>query len=174
MRWVFLDRITDLQPGLEATGLKAISGEADYFREHFPDFPVMPGVLLLEALAQLSGKLLEATVLQQRGLWVWPILSMMDKVKFKQFVRPGQTVQLHTKLVELRDESGLCRVRATVDGKQTTSAEQIFVFDPAGLDTEEGRRKLARHEDLAFTIAWEGWPRFVASLPAASRPPGKD
>lgn len=170
MRWLFLDRITDLQAGVEASGIKAISGEADYFRDHFPDFPVMPGVLLLEALAQLSGKLLEVTVLRDRQLWVWPIISMMDKVKFRQFVRPGEVVQLHARLVDLRDESGLCRVKAAVNGRVTTSAEQIFVFDPAGLDTEEGRRKLARHEGLAFSLLWDGWPAFAATLPPSCRP----
>ena len=165
MRWIFLDRITDIEVGAEASGIKVVSGEADYFRDHFPDFPVMPGVLLLEAMAQLSGKLLELTLLQTRGMWVWPILSMMDRVKFRHFVRPGDLVVLHTRLLDLREESGRCRVRASVRGQVTTSAEQIFVFDPEGLDTEEGRRKLALHESRVLSLLWSGWPDFAASLP---------
>lgn len=169
MRWVFLDRITEVVVGERATGLKGISGEADYFREHFPDFPVMPGVLLLEAMAQLSGKLLELTVLRDRQLWCWPILSMMSKVKFRHFVRPGDVVDLSTRLLDLRDESGLCQVRAKVGGRMVASAEQIFVFDPAGLDTDEGRRKLALHESRAFGLLWDGWPEFAEQLPPELR-----
>ncbi len=165
MRWSFVDRISELRVGEEATGLKCVAGEAAYFRDHFPDFPVMPGVLLLEALAQLSGKLLEVTVLQERGLWVWPIISMMDRVKFRHFVRPGDQVVLHSRLLDLRDESARCEVRATVGRRATTSAEQIFVFDPAGLDTEAGRRKLAQHESRALSQLWEGWPDFARGLP---------
>ncbi len=164
MRWSFLDRITLLEPGRKAVGLKGISGEAEYFRDHFPDFPVMPGVLMLEALAQLSGKLLEVTVLEERGIWVWPIISMMDRVKFRQFVRPGDQVELTSELVDLRDESARCKVSARVGGRVTTSAEQIFVFDPSGLDTEEGRRALAEYESRVLKILWDGWEDFVSSL----------
>jgi hypothetical protein len=58
-----------------------------------------------------------------------------------------------------------------VGGKVVVTAEQIFVFDPAGLDTEEGRRKLARHEGVAFSLLWEGWPTFLGTLPSGCQPP---
>jgi 3-hydroxyacyl-[acyl-carrier-protein] dehydratase len=165
MRWIFLDRILSIEAGVEASGLKMVAAEADHFREHFPDFPVMPGVLILEALAQLSGKLLEVTLLRDQHIWVWPIISMMDKVKFKKLVRPGDVIHLHTRLLDLRDESARCQVRALVEGKVVTTAEQIFVFNPEGLDTDEGRQKLALHEGLALSILWKGWADFSASLP---------
>lgn len=169
MRWVYVDRIEELEIGVRAVGHKAVSGEAGYFRDHFPGFPVMPGVLLLEALAQLSGKLLEVTVLRDRSLWVWPIISMMDRVKFRQFVRPGETVRLESRLLDLRDESGRCSVRASVGGRATTTAEQIFVFDPEGLRGEQARRELAMHESKALSLLWAGWDDFAAGLPPHCR-----
>ena len=59
MRWSFLDKIIELTPGEHAIGAKGVAGSEDYFADHFPDFPVLPGVLQVEALAQLSGKLVE-------------------------------------------------------------------------------------------------------------------
>ena len=117
MRWCFLDRIDELVPGERASGRKGVASSEDYFADHFPDFPVMPGVLQVEALAQLSGKLIEVTVFEQRGHWVWPILSMVKKAKFRRFVRPGDPLVLTSDLHMLRDESAVCKVKAKSTAK---------------------------------------------------------
>lgn len=163
MRWIFLDRILEVQPGKRAVGLKTATRSEDFFADHFPGFPVVPGVILLEALAQLSGKLLELTILEERGFWSWPIFSMADKVKFRRFVRPGDQVRLETELLSLALESAQCRVRALVDGRQVTTAEQTFVFDPAGLSDDQGRRLLEEHERKQFKVLWDGWPEYCAA-----------
>jgi len=161
---MFLDRILEIETGRRAVGLKTASRSEDFFADHFPGFPVVPGVLLLEALAQLSGKLLELTILEERGFWSWPIFSMADKVKFRRFVRPGDLVRLETGLLSLAPESAQCRVRALVEGRVVAQAEQTFVFDPEGLGEEEDRRLLEEYEKKQFKILWDGWPGYLARL----------
>lgn len=163
MRWILLDRIVEMEPGSRAAGLKAATRSEDFFADHFPGFPVVPGVLLLEALAQLSGKLLEVTILEQRHFWSWPIFSMADKVKFRRFVRPGDQVRLESEILSLSHESAQCRVRALVDGKPVTNAEQTFVFDPAGLDSDAGRARLEMHEREQLSVLWDGWKDWIAA-----------
>jgi 3-hydroxyacyl-[acyl-carrier-protein] dehydratase len=167
VRWIFLDRITELEPGSKAVGYKTATRSEDFFADHFPGFPVVPGVILLEALAQLSGKLLELTLLQERHLWSWPIITMADKVKFRKFVRPGQLVRLETKITDLSVDYAQTRVQAFVEDVRVTSADQTFVFDPRGLDTEAGQDRLEVHEREQFKILWEGWPEWIAGYEAS-------
>jgi len=93
MRWVFLERIDELVPGERIRGVTTFPPELEIFDDHFPGWPVVPGVLLLEALAQLAGKAIGYTVRLHRGDWPFPILSLLRGVKFRRFVRPGQQVQ---------------------------------------------------------------------------------
>jgi len=161
---MFLDRILEIDTGRRAVGLKTASRSEDFFVDHFPGFPVVPGVLLLEALAQLSGKLLELTILEERGFWSWPIFSMANKVKFRRFVRPGDLVRLETELIAIAPESAQCKVRALVEGRVVAQAEQTFVFDPEGLGEEDDRRLLEEYERKQFKILWDGWPEWDAAL----------
>ena len=157
MRWSFLDKIIELTPGEHAIGAKGVAGSEDYFADHFPDFPVLPGVLQVEALAQLSGKLVEVTVYEQHRRWVWPILSMIRKAKFRRFVQPGVQLMLHSQLKELRDESAICKVETRVDGQRMAEAELLFVFNPDKLDTEEAQKRLEELERKNLSILWHGY-----------------
>lgn len=167
MRWSFLDRIDELSPGQVARGRKGCASSEDYFADHFPGFPVVPGVIQIEALAQLSGKLIEVTVFDRERRWVWPILSMVRKAKFRRFVRPGDTLVLHTELKASRDESAVCAVRGEVDGQRTVDAELVFVFDPEGLDTDEAQKRLELLERANLKLLWAGYPAWVASCQIA-------
>ena len=69
MRWLFLDKIEDLVPGESIRGQYTWSPDLDIFEDHFPEWPVVPGVLIMEALAQLSGKAIGYTVRQQKSFW---------------------------------------------------------------------------------------------------------
>lgn len=158
MRWRLLDRIDELQPGVSARGIRTYDPTEELFLDHFPGFPVVPGVLLMESLAQLSGKLIGFTVRQARGDWPFPILSMMDRVKFRRFVRPGEEITLETKLTALRDESAAVEVRAKVGGKVTTQAEQFFVFNAVPLANDEDRARVEALERAELRRLWAGCP----------------
>ncbi len=170
MRWIFLDKITELEPGKRAVGLKTATRSEDFFADHFPGFPVVPGVILLEALAQLSGKLLELTILEERHFWSWPIFTMANKVKFRKFVRPGELVRLETEITAMSVESAQTKVQAFVGDRRVTSAEQTFVFDPAGLDSDAGRQRLESHESEQFKILWDDWPAWITNYNASRDP----
>jgi 3-hydroxyacyl-[acyl-carrier-protein] dehydratase len=113
---MFLDRIDELIPGEKIRGRYTWPGELEIFEDHFPEWPVVPGVLIMESLAQLSGKAIGYTVRKERQFWPFPILSMMRKVKFRRFIKPDQMVVLESDFVALRDESAVVNVRAVVDG----------------------------------------------------------
>lgn len=129
-----------------------------FFADHFPGFPVVPGVILLEALAQLSGKLIGYSVRLNRGDWPFPILSMAQGVKFRRFVRPEEEIRLETRLVALRDESASVSVRALVDGRVTTTAEQVFVFNAVRLDDDQDAVRLEALERAELARLWPGYP----------------
>ena len=159
MRWRLIDKIDELNIDDSAVGRKTYDPESEFFIDHFPGFPVVPGVLILESLAQLSGKLIGYSVRKSRGDWPFPILSMMDKVKFRKFVRPGQEIRLETKLTSLRDEMAAVKVRARVDGKLHAQAEQIFVFNAVPLDDPEEAARVERIERSELHRLWEACPR---------------
>ncbi len=163
MRWVFLDRIDELIPGERAVGRKGVGSSEDYFADHFPGWPVVPGVVQVEALAQLSGKLVEVTIFENERRWVWPILSMVRKAKFRRFVRPGDVIELRAELSELRDESAICKVKALVDGKATTDAEILFVFNPGNLEETFAQYELEKLERRQLKLLWDGYVDWAAA-----------
>jgi 3-hydroxymyristoyl/3-hydroxydecanoyl-(acyl carrier protein) dehydratase len=158
MRWGLIDQIDDITVGKSARGRRTWDPALPLFLDHFPDFPVVPGVLTLEALAQLSGKLIGYTVRKQRGDWPFPILSMMDKVKFRRFIPPSVEVELQTELLDLRDESAVVQVHALVDGKWRARAEQVFVFNAVPFPTDAERLKVEGCERAALAALWPGYP----------------
>ena len=159
MRWNLIDKIDELHVDESAIGRKTYHANAEFFIDHFPGFPVVPGVLILESLAQLSGKLIGYSVRKSRGDWPFPILSMMDKVKFRKFVRPDQEIQLETKLTSLRDEMAAVKVRARVDGRLHAQAEQVFVFNAVPLDDPQEAARVERIERAELERLWDACPR---------------
>ena len=164
MRWVFLDRISEVVPGERIVGHKGVASSEDYFADHFPGYPVLPGVVQIEALAQVSGKLIELTVFERDRRWVWPIISIVKKAKFRRFVQPGCVLTLESTLTEIREESAICKTAAKIDGKITTEAELIFVFNPGSLSTPEAQAKLEQLERENLRQLWPGYPDWDARL----------
>lgn len=158
MRWLWLDGIDELKAGESAIGHKVFSAEESFFRDHFPGFPVVPGVILLEAMAQLSGKLIGYTVRMERGDWPFPILSMAEKVKFRRFVRPEERVEFSTSIISIRDESALMKVRAKVDGRVVAQAEETFVFNAVKLKDAEESARIEQLEREALASLWKECP----------------
>jgi 3-hydroxyacyl-[acyl-carrier-protein] dehydratase len=127
MRWLLVDKILELSPGKSAVGVKNVTMSEHFLEEHFPGLPIMPGVLILEALAQLGGKLIYKTILDQDS-WAIPILTMCQKAKFKRFVTPGEQIILEVTLEALREDSAKVLGKAKVNQFEVASADLFFVF----------------------------------------------
>jgi 3-hydroxyacyl-[acyl-carrier-protein] dehydratase len=164
MRWIFLDRINELKVGVRAQGHKCVTASEPYFADHFPSFPVVPGVVQIEALAQLSGKLIEVSVFDAESRWVWPILSMVKKAKFRRFVRPGDVLTLHAEITVIRGESALVSVVGRVGEDKTCEAELMFVFNPDNLESDESQVLLERLERENLKNLWAGYDAWSEGL----------
>lgn len=127
---LLIDRVEDVVLDSEATGIKAVSGNEPYFAGHFPDFPVMPGVLIVEALAQTAAVLVAATMPDlAQGKLVF--FTTIEKARFRQPVRPGDVIKLHT--VKNTSKGPLWKFtgKATVDGKLVAEADfGAMIVDP--------------------------------------------
>lgn len=164
MRWLFLERIDEIVPGKSVTGTAVFPPDLRLFDDHFPKFPVVPGVLLLEALAQLSGKAIGYTVRRQRGDWPFPVLSMMQAVKFRRFVKPGERVILHAEFDRLLDNAALMRVKARTE-HVVAQAEQTFVFNAVPLDNPVDRAFVEQNEADQLASLWPAMDRNVWKAP---------
>src|SRR3954471_6511212 len=101
MRYLLLDRIVELAPPSRARAVKCVSLADDVFADHFPGHPVMPGALIVEALAQLGGVLLVATVRRQGpgGDERHALLTIIERAKFRRLVRPGDRLLLEARVL---------------------------------------------------------------------------
>lgn len=123
--FLLIDRIIELEPGVRAVGEKLVSIGEPYLQGHFPDFPIMPGVLQIEALAQTAC--VAALVLPENKGKIG-LFAGLDKVRFKRMVRPGDTLRLEVQFDKIRMGIGKGRGRATVDGQLACEAELIFAL----------------------------------------------
>lgn len=121
--FLLVDRILEIEENVRAVGLKNVTFNEEFFQGHFPGQPVMPGVLQIEAMAQLSGVLLMRSTADINKLAY--ILSI-DNAKFRKTVVPGDQLILEAELKKLRSKTGEAQARATVDGK--TVAEALIRF----------------------------------------------
>jgi 3-hydroxyacyl-[acyl-carrier-protein] dehydratase len=128
--FLLIDRVEHVVLDSEATGIKMVSGNEPYFAGHFPDFPVMPGVLIVEALAQTASVMTAATVPDvTAGKLVF--FTTVEKARFRQPVRPGDVVKLH--VVKNTNKGPLWKFfgKASVDGKLVAEADfGAMIVDP--------------------------------------------
>jgi 3-hydroxyacyl-[acyl-carrier-protein] dehydratase len=121
--FLLIDHVTDYEPGAWAHALKRVSPAEPYFAGHFPEQPIMPGVLILEALAQTGGiALLSAP--EDRGKIA--LFGGVRKARFRAMVVPGDVLELQCKLTRRRGPVGTGEATALVDGKVACSAELTF------------------------------------------------
>lgn len=128
MRFVLVDRIVALQPGVSVDAEAALSAREEIFEDHFPGFPVVPGVLLTEMMGQAAAKCLLADG-RGRGN---PMLAEIRHARFREWVRPDQVVRLHAEVVRDEEKYVLVRCEGSVEGRKVCSAELMLVFLPAG------------------------------------------
>ena len=123
--FLLIDRILELEPGLRAVGEKQVTIGEPFFQGHFPDYPVMPGVLIVEALAQ-TGSVAALSVPENRDKLAF--FAGIDGVRFRKPVLPGDTLRLEVKLERMRRGIGKGSGVATVDGKVVCEGELMFAL----------------------------------------------
>ena len=127
--FLLIDRIVELEPGKRIVGLKNVSLEKDaYLQGHFPGNPVMPGVLIVEALAQIGAVLVLHDPAHTGKL---PLFARIDNCRFRQQVRPGDTLRLEVEVTSFRDPVGKAHGRAFVGDKLACEADLTFALGPA-------------------------------------------
>lgn len=125
--FLLVDRITEVEPGHRAVGIKNVSANEPFFQGHFPGNPIMPGVLVLEALAQVGAcAMLSLEEYRNRVAY----FAGIDGVKFRRMVIPGDQLLLEVELLKLRGLFGKARGRATVDGNLVAEGEFMFALEP--------------------------------------------
>jgi len=122
--FLLVDRVLSYEVAKRLTAIKNVTINEPFFVGHFPNQPVMPGVLILEALAQASGLLvqLSASSTQKDALYY---LVKIDKARFTQVVKPGDQLVLEVQLLRMRMRMGQFACRALVDGVEVASAEML-------------------------------------------------
>ncbi|MDP6636696.1 MAG: 3-hydroxyacyl-ACP dehydratase FabZ family protein [Phycisphaerae bacterium] len=128
MRFFLIDKITKWVVGSEAMGVKNVALSEDFFDDHFPRRPVMPGVLIIEGMAQLSGLLLEDSLKDKYGSDAKAVLTVLERTKFRDMARPGDTLTYHTQLVSLNKAGGKVTVTAARDDKPIVTSGMTFGF----------------------------------------------
>ncbi len=122
--FALVDRIIEYVPGEKAVGIKNVTFNEPHFQGHFPGRPIMPGVLIIEALAQVGGIIFAQMPNIQEGLFVF---AAMDKVKFRRPVVPGDQLILTTELLSIKS-SRFAKMRgiAEVDGQKAAEGDLMF------------------------------------------------
>lgn len=121
--FLLVDKITEFEPGKTITGIKNVTANEPQFTGHFPGNPIMPGVLICEALAQVGAVMLLSMPENKGKLGVF---TGINNFKFRRQVVPGDTLELHAELVTYRHGMGKANVKATVEGQIAAAGEISF------------------------------------------------
>lgn len=127
--FLLVDRIVDYVPGKRAVGIKNVTFNEPHFQGHFPGQPIMPGVLIVEAMAQVGGVVLTQLLKSDGGLFVF---AGIDKVRFRRQVVPGDQLVMTVELLWIKQNRfGKMHACAEVDGKLATEGELTFSLIPS-------------------------------------------
>ena len=147
MKYSQLDRILELDPGRKLVGERKLAADEEYLQDHFPRFPVMPGVMMLEALHQAAVWLVRMSPGFDHAL---VIVREIKNVKFGDFLSPGETLTVEAELI--KNDGNLTTVKAIArKGDRTTVSARLILEscssgDPAHLDTDTDLKRLAREQ----------------------------
>jgi 3-hydroxyacyl-[acyl-carrier-protein] dehydratase len=123
--FLLVDRIEELEPGVRAVGIKNVTQNEPFFQGHFPDYPVMPGVLVVEAMAQVGAVGVMAGGEHKDKL---ALFAGIDGVRFRRQVLPGDVLRMEVQIERLKGRVGRGRGRATVGDERVCEAELMFAF----------------------------------------------
>ncbi|WP_078429722.1 3-hydroxyacyl-ACP dehydratase FabZ [Alkalihalobacterium alkalinitrilicum] len=123
--FLLIDRILEVEEGQRAIGIKNVTANEEFFNGHFPDYPVMPGVLIIEALAQVGAV---AILKKEENRGKLAFFAGIDNCRFKEQVKPGDQLRLEVEIVRLRGPIGKGKATASVDGKVVCETELMFAL----------------------------------------------
>jgi len=121
--FLLIDKIEELEPGVKAVGYKNVTMNEYFFQGHFPSEPVMPGVLIIEALAQV-GAVSVLSLPENKGKIAY--FAGINNAKFRQKVVPGDVLRLEIEIIKKKGPIGIGKAVATVNGKKVAEAELTF------------------------------------------------
>ncbi|MEW6636828.1 MAG: 3-hydroxyacyl-ACP dehydratase FabZ [Actinomycetota bacterium] len=127
--FLLVDRVEELEPGVRVVGIKSVSQNEPFFQGHFPDYPVMPGVLIIEAMAQVGAVGVMAGGEHADKL---ALFAGIDGVRFRRQVLPGDVLRMEVEIGRLKGRAGRGTGRATVGGERVCEAELMFAFTERG------------------------------------------
>ncbi|SEQ99205.1 3-hydroxyacyl-ACP dehydratase FabZ [Piscibacillus halophilus] len=126
--FLLIDQVEELEEGKRAVGYKNVTANEPFFQGHFPEYMVMPGVLIVEALAQVGAV---AILQKEENKGKLGMFTGIDKCRFKRQVKPGDRLKLDVEMLRLKGPIGKAKAVATVDGEMACEAEIMFaVVDP--------------------------------------------
>ncbi|MCA1020939.1 3-hydroxyacyl-ACP dehydratase FabZ [Halobacillus litoralis] len=123
--FLLIDQVEELVEGERAVGYKNVTMNEPFFQGHFPDYPVMPGVLITEAMAQMGAV---AMLKKEENQGKLAFFTGIDKCRFKRQVKPGDRLKLEVEIVRLKGPVGKGKAKATVDGELACEAEIMFAL----------------------------------------------
>ena len=123
--FLLVDYIEEMEPGVSAVGYKCVTFHEDFFRGHFPQEPVMPGVLMIEALAQV-GAVIMLSCPEYKGKTAY--FGAINNAKFRRKVVPGDVLMLEVEMIRKKGSIGIGKATATVEGKVAVSTELTFAI----------------------------------------------
>ena len=127
--FLMVDRVLEVVPGKSIVAVKNISANEAYFQGHFPGYPVMPGVLIIEALAQAGGVLAYESATAEERIWILYLVGI-EETRFKQTVRPGDQLTLRVELEKRRRNRWRFNAVAEVDGKVVAETKVLMADGP--------------------------------------------
>jgi 3-hydroxyacyl-[acyl-carrier-protein] dehydratase len=128
MRYYLIDKVTSLDLGKEARGIKCVTLTDEILHDHFPDYPMLPGALIVEAAAQLAGFLLEMTFNGEGKPLVRALLVQIQRAKFYEAVEPGDTLSIRATIESTREESAQVLFDAHVGEERAARGTLTFVM----------------------------------------------
>ncbi|HEX6593666.1 MAG TPA: 3-hydroxyacyl-ACP dehydratase FabZ [Bacillota bacterium] len=123
--FLLVDEVLEIDEGKRVVGLKNVTMNEPFFQGHFPEYPVMPGVLIVEALAQVGAI---AVLGREENKGKLGFLAGIDRCRFKRQVRPGDQLKLDVEIIRMKGPIGKGKGKATVDGKVACEAEIMFAI----------------------------------------------